>query len=78
MKTLTVVLVILVFAVLLLHDVRGADECWVTSSSNLQNYTNKTSEILYSSNQISNDTWFTHQTLHKSCVWLSRNEICPE
>ena len=39
MKTLTVVLVILVFAVLWLHDVRGADECWVTSSSELSKTT---------------------------------------
>ena len=39
MKTLTVVLVILVFAVLLLHDVRGADECWVDLSSKLSKTT---------------------------------------
>ena len=69
MKTLTVVLVTLVFAVLWVHNVRGADECWVTSELRAQqNYTYKNREILYSSNQISNDTWFTNQTLHKSCV----------
>ena len=39
MKTLTVVLVILVFAVLLLHDVRGAYECWVNSTSMLSKTT---------------------------------------
>ena len=39
MKTLTVVLVILVFAVLWLHDVRGADECLVLSSSKLSKTT---------------------------------------
>ena len=39
MKTLTVVLVILVFAVLLLHDVRGADECWVDAISKLSKTT---------------------------------------
>ena len=39
MKTLTVVLVILVFAVLWLHDVRGADECWLISSSKLSKTT---------------------------------------
>ena len=39
MKTLPVVLVILVFAVLLLHDVRGADECWVDAMSKLSKTT---------------------------------------
>ena len=39
MKTLTVVYVILVFAVLLLHDVRGVDECLVTSGSKLSKTT---------------------------------------
>ena len=83
MKTLTVVLVILLFAVLWLHDVRGVNECLENSGSKLSKTTdtNKTTEILYSSNQISNDTWIknqTRQTLHKSCVWLSRNEICPK
>ena len=39
MKTLPVVLVILVFAVLLLHDVRGADECWVDGGSKLSKTT---------------------------------------
>ena len=39
MKTLTVVLVTLVFAVLWAHNVRGADECWVTSSSELSKTT---------------------------------------
>ena len=39
MKTLTVVLVILVFAVLLLHDVRGAGECWVNATSKLSKTT---------------------------------------
>ena len=39
MKTLTVVLVILVFAVLLLHDVRGADECQIISISKLSKTT---------------------------------------
>ena len=39
MKTVTVVLVILVFAVLWLHDVRGADECWLISSSKLSKTT---------------------------------------
>ena len=39
MKTLTVVLVTLVFAVLWVHNVRGADECWVTSSSELSKTT---------------------------------------
>ena len=39
MKTLTVVLVILVFAVLLLHDVRGEDECRVISISKLSKTT---------------------------------------
>ena len=39
MKALTVVLVILVFAVLWLHDVRGADECWLISSSKLSKTT---------------------------------------
>ena len=43
---------------------------------NFQNYANRTSEILYSSNQISNDTWITNnQTIYKSCVWLFRHEI---
>ena len=69
MKTLPVVLVILVFAVLLLHDVRGvhgSDKCSATSKSLKFKIS---SEILYSSNQISNDTWITNQTIHKSCVW---------
>ena len=39
MKTLTVVLVILLFAVLWLHDVRGADECLVNSGSKLSKTT---------------------------------------
>ena len=39
MKTLTVVLVILVFAVLLLHDVRGEDECRIISISKLSKTT---------------------------------------
>ena len=39
MKTLTVVLVILVFAVLWLHDVRGADECRIISISKLSKTT---------------------------------------
>ena len=39
MKSLAVVLVILVFAVLLLHDVRGADECWVDAMSKLSKTT---------------------------------------
>ena len=39
MKTLTVVLVILVFAVLWLHDVRGADECPAFSSFKLSKTT---------------------------------------
>ena len=43
---------------------------------NFQNYANRTSEILYSSNQISNDTWITNnQAIYKSCVWLFRHEI---
>ena len=39
MKTLPVVLVILVFAVLLLHNVRGADECWVNGITKLSKTT---------------------------------------
>ena len=39
MKTVTVVLVILVFAVLWLHDVRGADECRIISISTLSKTT---------------------------------------
>ena len=39
MKTVTVVLVILVFAVLWLHDVRGADECRIISISKLSKTT---------------------------------------
>ena len=40
MKTLTVVLVTFtVFAVLWVHNVRGADECWVTSGSKLSKTT---------------------------------------
>ena len=39
MKTLTVVLVIFVFTVLLLHNVRGADECWVNGITKLSKTT---------------------------------------
>ena len=39
MKTVTVVLGILVFAVLWLHDVRGADECRIISISKLSKTT---------------------------------------
>ena len=45
MKTLTVVLVILLFAVLWLHDVRGADECLENSGSGTGSKLSKTTPI---------------------------------
>ena len=79
MKTLTVVPVILVFAVLLLHDVRGVSGSG-TSNSGTVTKTTPIKPVKFRTPviKISNDTWFTNQTLHKRCVWLSRNEICPE